>query len=128
MKYLAALVICMMLPCALLAAPATDHSWADHVPEKDRARANPFGNSADAIGAGSKLFADHCAKCHGSDALGRRKKPSLRTREVQQAPDGEIFWLLTNGYLKRGMPSWSKLPEPSRWQVVTYVKSLGVQE
>jgi hypothetical protein len=25
------------------------------------------------------------------------------------------------------MPSWSKLPEESRWQVIAYVKSLGLQ-
>jgi len=24
------------------------------------------------------------------------------------------------------MPVWSKLPEPQRWQLVTYIKSLGV--
>jgi hypothetical protein len=23
------------------------------------------------------------------------------------------------------MPVWSKLPEPQRWQLVTYIKSLG---
>ena len=68
---------------------------------------------------------DHCAKCHGEDALGRGKKPSLRTKEVQKAADGELFSLLRNGYLKKGMPSWSSLPEPSRWQIIAYVKSLG---
>jgi hypothetical protein len=33
---------------------------------------------------------------------------------------------LTNGVVRRGMPVWSKLPEPQRWQLVTYLKSLGV--
>ena len=47
-------------------------------------------------------------------------------QRVQNAKDGEIFWLLRNGNLGKGMPSWSALPEPSRWQVITYVKSLGV--
>ena len=72
-----------------------------------------------------RLFADHCSKCHGADALGRGKRPSLRSKEVQTATDGEIFWLLKNGNRRRGMPSWSSLPEPSRWQLVAYVKSLG---
>jgi mono/diheme cytochrome c family protein len=96
-----------------------------HISEADRARTNPYANQADAIAGGSRLFADHCAKCHGEDALGRGKRPSLRTKEVQQARDGEIFWLLRNGYLSKGMPSWSALPEPSRWQIITYLKSLG---
>ena len=80
---------------------------------------------SDAIAGGSRLFADHCSKCHGEDALGRGKRPSLRTEEVQQASDGELFSLLKNGYLKKGMPSWSALPEASRWQLIAYVKSLG---
>ncbi len=114
----------------LLSAAASfavvDHSWADHVPDADRKRVNPYAGQAEAIAAGSKMFSDHCAKCHGPDALGNRKKPSLRTNEVQSASDGEIFWLLKNGFLKRGMPTWSSIPEPSRWQLVTYIKSLGV--
>jgi hypothetical protein len=32
---------------------------------------------------------------------------------------------LKNGNLAKGMPSWSALPEPTRWQVIAYVKSLG---
>jgi len=116
---LAAIVI--MAICAWAGAP-----WVNHISEADRARANPYANQAEAIAAGGRLFADHCAKCHGPDALGRKKRPSLRTREVQQATDGEIFWLLRNGDLRHGMPSWISIPEPSRWQIVAYVKSLGI--
>jgi len=118
--------------CALLllATPvalwATDQSWKNHVSESDRSRTNPYTSHPDAVAAGARVFADHCAKCHGVDALGNGKRPSLRTPEVQEAKDGELFWLLKNGFLRRGMPSWSSLPEPTRWQVVTYVKSLGL--
>jgi ubiquinol-cytochrome c reductase cytochrome c subunit len=104
---------------------AADGSWLTNVPEAERARQNPYGGHADAIAAGSKVFEDHCAKCHGEDAMGRRKKPSLRSSRVQNAKDGELFWLLKNGNLKRGMPTWAALPEPTRWQIIAYVKSLG---
>jgi mono/diheme cytochrome c family protein len=104
---------------------AADGSWLTNVPEAERTRQNPYGGHADAIAAGSKVFEDHCAKCHGEDAMGRRKKPSLRTSRVQNAKDGELFWLLKNGNLKRGMPTWAALPEPMRWQIIAYVKSLG---
>jgi mono/diheme cytochrome c family protein len=107
---------------------AADTGWMKHVSNTDGARTNPFANQADAIAGGSRLFQDHCAKCHGADALGRGKRPSLRTPEVQQASDGQLFSLLKNGYLKKGMPSWSALPEPSRWQLIAYVKSLGEQK
>jgi len=46
--------------------------------------------------------------------------------QVQTAEPGAIFWILTNGVVWRGMPVWSKLPEPQRWQLVSYIKSLGV--
>ena len=99
--------------------------WVGHISEADRARVNPYANQPEAIAAGRRMFADHCAQCHGADALGRKKRPSLRTPEVQQATDGEIFWLLRNGALRQGMPSWSSLPEPLRWQIIAFVKSLG---
>lgn len=105
---------------------ATDNSWMNRVSENDRNKVNPYSGQPQAIAAGGRKFADHCAQCHGPDALGHGKRPSLRTSEVQSASDGEIFWILRNGYLRRGMPSWSSLPEQTRWQIISYVKSLGV--
>jgi mono/diheme cytochrome c family protein len=52
-------------------------------------------------------------------------RPSLRADPVRQATPGTLFWILTNGVVRRGMPVWSKLPEPQRWQLVSYVKSLN---
>ena len=121
-----ALATCIFLSSVLCSA--ADTGWMKHVSEADRARTNPYNRQADAIVGGSRLFADHCSKCHGEDALGRGKRPSLRTEEVQQAADGELFSLLKNGYLRKGMPSWSALPESSRWQIIAYIKSLGEQD
>jgi mono/diheme cytochrome c family protein len=118
---------CVCLLLCTVAWGATKYAgWLEHVPDADRKLTNPYSGQGEAIAAGAKMFADHCAKCHGADALGSKKKPSLRTPEVQHAADGEIFWLLKNGDLRHGMPSWSAIPEPSRWQIVCYVKSLGV--
>jgi mono/diheme cytochrome c family protein len=91
----------------------------------DRKQVNPFAGQAVAAAAGQRVFDDHCAQCHGEDALGRGKRPSLRSDRVQQATDGEIFWLLKNGNLAKGMPTWAALPEPMRWQIITFIKSLG---
>jgi mono/diheme cytochrome c family protein len=119
-------VVALTAVCAVfLCIAAADGAWLKEVPDADRQRVNPFAGQKDAIAAGNRIFVDHCAKCHGDDGTGRRKKPSLRTDRVQKATDGEIFWLLKNGSLKHGMPSWSSMPEPMRWQVVTFVKSLG---
>jgi mono/diheme cytochrome c family protein len=98
--------------------------WRDKVPEEARQRMSPIASEPDAAAAGAKLFAQHCASCHGKEAEGRGKRPGLHSEHVQGSTDGELFWLLTNGQARYGMPSWSRLPEPQRWQVVAFLKSL----
>lgn len=97
-------------------------------PKKAVTRHNPMEKDPDAKAAGAKLFEMHCAECHGEMAEGGRKAPSLLADEVQQSTPGTLFWILTNGVVRRGMPVWSKLPEPQRWQIVTYLKSEGPPE
>lgn len=94
------------------------------VPQKVRARCNPLESDANAVAAGGKLFEQHCAECHGMKAEGTKRAPSLLKEQVQEATPGALFWILTNGVVRHGMPVWSKLPEPERWQIVTFVKSL----
>ncbi len=95
-------------------------------PQKARAKRNPLEKDPDAAAAGRILFEQHCAECHGDAAQGGKKGPSLRVAEVQNAEPGAVFWILTNGVVRKGMPVWSKLPEPQRWQIVSYIRSLGV--
>jgi mono/diheme cytochrome c family protein len=132
-----AFCVCVtLIACAAVAsqdAPPTGrrdkesvYSEIENAPEKARAKRNPFEQNDKAVSAGKILFEQHCAECHGEGALGGKKAPSLRAIEVQGARPGAIFWILTNGVVRRGMPVWSKLPEPQRWQLVTYLKSLGV--
>ncbi len=110
------------------AAPKYDaatYAELQKAPEKARNRPNPLQNDPEAVAAGAILFEQHCAECHGKSAEGSRKAPSLRASEVQSATPGTLFWLLTNGVVRKKMPVWSKLPEPQRWQLVRYIKSLG---
>jgi mono/diheme cytochrome c family protein len=93
-------------------------------PLKTRQWHNPYETRPDAALAGEKLFLQHCAECHGSDARGIGSAVNLRLPTVQNATPGELAWFLRNGNLWRGMPSWSGLPEERRWQIVTYLKSL----
>jgi mono/diheme cytochrome c family protein len=108
-------------------APAPNPVYAElaKAPQKAAARRNPLESDPEAVQAGGKLYDLHCAECHGATAEGAKKGPSLRAAEVQQSTPGTLFWLLTNGVVRRGMPVWSKLPEPQRWQLVSYIKSLG---
>lgn len=112
----------------LVFAAAGDGEWLLKIPPKDRARTNPYAADPDAPAAGAKIFAAHCASCHGEDAAGKTQgkhvRPNLHSDRIKTVSPGELFWLLTNGSQKNGMPSWSRLPEPQRWQLVTFLKSL----
>ena len=95
----------------------------EKVPAKSAVRLNPLAADPDAPAAGKKLFEQHCAQCHGQDAQGGNHAPGLTTGPIRGATDGAVFWILTNGMVRRGMPTWSKLPGPQRWQIVTWLKS-----
>ena len=57
------------------------------------------------------------------EAEGTERGPSLLKEQVQQATPGALFWILSNGVIRHGMPDWSKVPEPERWQIITFLKS-----
>jgi mono/diheme cytochrome c family protein len=110
------------------AEPPARPSRLTQVPASAQSRANPLAGSADAVRAGEKLFARSCASCHGAAGEGALRGPSLRKAGVRLAAPGALYWVVTNGAVRTGMPPWSNLPEPRRWQVVSYVRSLGPLE
>jgi mono/diheme cytochrome c family protein len=96
-------------------------------PAKYQQMQNPMEREKGAAVAGGILFEEHCEGCHGREAIGGKKAPTLRAAEVKEAPPGAIFWILSNGVVRKKMPVWSKLPEPERWQLVSYIKSLNAE-
>jgi mono/diheme cytochrome c family protein len=114
----------VLLGSLFLYAEAGDGMWLTRVPDKQRTRENPFAGRPEAVAAGAKLFRQNCANCHGSEAIGTKKYPNLHSEQVRAATPGELEWLLKNGSMKNGMPSWSRLPEQQRWQIVAFLKSL----
>ena len=119
------LVLLIVSACSLLLFAASgDGAWLRKVPPAQRDRNNPLAEDPRAAAAGEKLFEENCSKCHGKDAEGKGRKPALRSDRVRGASPGELEWLLTNGSLRNGMPSWSRLPEQQRWQLVAFLKSL----
>ena len=119
-----ALVAFFLATSLLCFAFAGDGKWLTRVPEKDRAIANPYATNPDAQAAGSKLFARYCAECHGENGEGKGGHPALVSSRVSHASDGELQWLLRNGSLRNGMPSWSSLPVEQRWQIITHIRTL----
>jgi len=100
----------------------------ERAPASASQHVSPFENDPLAVAAGRKLFARHCAQCHGDSAEGRGRAPSLTTPRIHDAAPGSLLWLVTNGDLRTGMPAWSRLPEAQRWQLVAFLKSLPAAE
>jgi mono/diheme cytochrome c family protein len=120
--FIAALLI---ISSSLAGFATSNGAWLTNVPQRERERANPYRDQPDAVAAGRRIYLDHCAHCHGNDADGTKKRPSLKSARVQQeVTDGDLHWLLVNGNRGQGMPSWVKLGDPQIWQVICYVKSL----
>jgi mono/diheme cytochrome c family protein len=106
---------------------AADGAWLRNVPAADHAVMNPMAVHADAIAAGSALYQDNCAKCHGVNGDGHGSRPPVHSARIAGATDGDLFWLLTHGQPFRGMPAWTRLTEEQRWQVVAYLRSIQTQ-
>jgi len=123
--------LALSLLIALCAVPlaARVGTLLQQAPTRAAARSNPYEGrpyetQRRARLAGGKLFARECASCHGDDGEGNGKAPPLNRTDVRTAAPGNLFWILRNGSLNRGMPSFAHLPEPQRWQIVTYIQTL----
>lgn len=99
-----------------------DPSW--RVPTEAIEKANPLAERPELAAGGKKLFTRNCVECHGKSGEGLKKAADLQLPVVQGQSDGALFWKITNGNPDRGMPSFSRLPELQRWQIVLYLRSL----
>src|SRR4030095_8679319 len=101
-----------------------DPKW--QVPTDAAGKLNPLAQKPEATAGGKKLFQRNCVECHGATGAGVEKKHAadLQLSAVQQQSDGALYWKITNGNTDRGMPSFSRLPELQRWQLVLYLRTL----
>jgi mono/diheme cytochrome c family protein len=99
-----------------------DTGWV--APADAARKTNPLAGRSDTVTGGRKVFQQRCATCHGDDGRGSPKAPDLTQPAVQEQSDGELFWKVSSGNTRRGMPSFSFLPELQRWQLVQSVRSI----
>jgi putative copper resistance protein D len=86
---------------------------------------------AGSVARGRVIYQAHCAACHGGmdrDREATRVDPwDLRARPTSERPAGELFWLITHGRPRRGMPGFERdLEEADRWHVINYVRALDM--
>lgn len=120
------------------AAPVSSHSPAlsvssnPEVPESYRGKRNPYTwNDAKTKESGKTIFNELCQGCHGP--AGNLQKsadftsPAISAR-IKDFPD-YFFWGVSEGKKTASgfsMPAFKGLlNEEERWQVITYIQSLG---
>ena len=91
--------------------------------------ANPVVADGRSLDNGRKLYQINCAVCHGANGMGAG--PAVRygmagialvNDRVRGLSDGYIWGMIRNG---RGlMPSYNRIDELERWDVVNYVRGL----
>lgn len=98
--------------------PAPYAGLENHFPWQDEA----------AAAAGGELYKQSCLGCHGLDG-GNLSGSNFSAADYPQKLENRAdyyFWIFSDGALDRGMPAYkSSLSEEERWQVVTYLHSLG---
>jgi high-affinity iron transporter len=86
------------------------------------------------VARGRALYAKHCLACHGPSghgdgSAGRDLDPQpsdLSQPDVLDKTDAQLFRQITRG--RRPMPSFQKLADDDRWQIVHYVRALAESE
>jgi glucose/arabinose dehydrogenase len=123
--WIARLVLLVEFAGAVSAPLAAQKGGFHDAPPADSQVKNPLAGKADSAQAGANLYAKKCALCHGDKGQGVANIPALSKNPTQAASDGAIFWFITKGAPANGMPAWSSLSADQRWQIVTYIRSLG---
>ncbi|HJR40534.1 MAG TPA: cytochrome c [Gemmatimonadaceae bacterium] len=91
--------------------------------------ANPRPMSAASLENGRKYYQINCAVCHGAGGAGNGPAvrygvaaPTLLGAVTRARTDGYIWGVIRNG---RGlMPTYNRIEEGDRWDVVNYVRAL----
>lgn len=91
---------------------------------------NPLPMNADTLKRGQDLYMTYCVVCHGERGLGNgyvipkfTKPPSLTSRKLRKAPDGDMFHIISQG--QNIMSSYASQLQPmERWAVVHYIRAL----
>lgn len=91
----------------------------------------PFAITRADLDLGQQRFNTFCSPCHAQSGegdgmvvqRGYRQPPSLHIERLRQAPAGQFFDRITNGF--GVMPSYrAQIDVADRWRIVAYVRAL----
>jgi mono/diheme cytochrome c family protein len=103
--------------------------------------ASPTEFAATAIVSGGRLYATHCAACHGAEAQGNGPAaPSLPVAPADLTadhfrahPDGDLYWFIARGFAtadgKTAMPGFAgAISSDAIWYLIDYLRALNAGE
>jgi mono/diheme cytochrome c family protein len=94
---------------------------------------NPLTASPQVLREGLAHYKENCVVCHGAPGvdvseLGQGLNPpapDLTLPRVQARPDGQVFWIVSNGIRTTGMPAFSPTHKPDEiWKLVAFIRHL----
>ncbi len=95
----------------------------------------PFPVDARVMERGQERFNIYCSPCHGRAGLGDgmivrrgfRRPPTFHQDRLRNAPVGQLFDVITNGF--GAMPDYAaQIPPADRWAIIAYVRALQLSE
>lgn len=92
----------------------------------------PSRFSAAQVGAGLRLYDDHCAMCHGGPGVARARwtsgltpTPPYLTDAARQWTPAELRAIVADGVKMTAMPAWStSLSSDQIWDLVAFVEAM----
>jgi mono/diheme cytochrome c family protein len=103
------------------------------IAKRATAEKNPFQLSPEVLKEGFDHYRENCVVCHGAPGVDVSEigqglnppAPELTLPRVQRRPDGELFWIVSNGIRMTGMPAFKPTHKPEEiWKVVAFLRHL----
>jgi len=130
-----------LIPANADAEPGGLEIWAAHsslgatLRREAPTNPNPVSLTDDHLMTGIKLYAKHCAFCHGTAdgdpsatplAKGEYPRPpQFATDGVEDDSEGVSFWKIKHGIRLTGMPAWSgALSDEQIWSLALFLKHM----
>lgn len=97
---------------------------------------SPLPITAELLQRGRQRFTINCSPCHGAlaDGNGITKKigamavvANLQDKRIVELPDGEIFYVISNGRNLMGAYG-ANVTVPDRWAIVAYLRALQLSQ
>ncbi len=99
------------------------------LPLASAASGNPDVSSS--IESGKKIYLTNCAGCHGEKGDGSAFPGAFDfsdRKKMNKSNSSVFFDAITNGISGTAMPSFGRLSETERWDVIDYIKTFALSE